>query len=157
MLFFTYSFAGQDPAAIGYLKKVAATFSQLYEHRQTADYDLTAQETDPTESREMDQISVPLCAPFDVLFRCTPLIPQQAMISVAVSEASIQQRGIAVPATQLSGTKSPQSLHHAAHFRQKLFTPVRAFPQNPFHLTIEPLAILIGQILGRHHNDRRAA
>jgi len=38
-----FPFTGQDPAVVGHLKKVATTFSQLYEQRQTADYDLATQ------------------------------------------------------------------------------------------------------------------
>src|SRR5882672_3162989 len=34
-----FPFTGQDPAIVGHLKTVAATFCELYEHRQTADYD----------------------------------------------------------------------------------------------------------------------
>ena len=35
-----FPFTGHDPVAVGHLKKIATTFSQLYEQRQTADYDL---------------------------------------------------------------------------------------------------------------------
>lgn len=38
-----FPFSGQDPAVVGHLKKVATTFSQLHEQRQTADYDLATQ------------------------------------------------------------------------------------------------------------------
>jgi hypothetical protein len=39
-----YPFAGaQDPAVVGHLKKIATAFSELYEQRQTADYDLVRQ------------------------------------------------------------------------------------------------------------------
>jgi len=37
------AFTGQDPAIVAHLKNVAATFCQLYEHRQTADYDNATQ------------------------------------------------------------------------------------------------------------------
>jgi uncharacterized protein (UPF0332 family) len=38
-----FPFTGHDPAVVGNLKKIATTFSQLYEQRQTADYDLATQ------------------------------------------------------------------------------------------------------------------
>jgi uncharacterized protein (UPF0332 family) len=38
-----FPFTGQDPAVVGHLKKIATTFSELYEQRQTADYDLAGQ------------------------------------------------------------------------------------------------------------------
>jgi len=38
-----FPFAGQNPAFVAHLKKIAKTFSQLYEHRQTADYDNATQ------------------------------------------------------------------------------------------------------------------
>ena len=33
----------RDPAAVAHLRRIAATFSQLYEYRQTADYDTATQ------------------------------------------------------------------------------------------------------------------
>ena len=38
-----FPFTGQDPEVVGHLKKIATTFSQLYEQRQTADYDIATQ------------------------------------------------------------------------------------------------------------------
>src|SRR6266700_7144269 len=38
-----FPFAGEDPAVVAHLKKLATAFSELYEQRQTADYDLTRQ------------------------------------------------------------------------------------------------------------------
>jgi len=38
-----FPFTGQDPVLVGHLKRIATTFSQLYEHRQTADYDTATQ------------------------------------------------------------------------------------------------------------------
>src|SRR5947199_10672670 len=36
-------FAGEDPAVVAHLKKLATAFSELYEQRPTADYDLARQ------------------------------------------------------------------------------------------------------------------
>jgi uncharacterized protein (UPF0332 family) len=38
-----FPFAGQDPAAVAHLRKIATTFSRLYQQRQTADYDTATQ------------------------------------------------------------------------------------------------------------------
>jgi len=38
-----FPFAGEDPAVVAHLKKLATAFSELYEQRQTADYDLARQ------------------------------------------------------------------------------------------------------------------
>ena len=46
-----FPFAGHDAAVVAHLKKIAATFSQLYEQRQTADYDLATQWREQRSSR----------------------------------------------------------------------------------------------------------
>lgn len=38
-----FPFTSQHPGVVVHLKRIATTFSQLYEHRQTADYDTGAQ------------------------------------------------------------------------------------------------------------------
>jgi len=38
-----FPFMGQDPASVTHLKTIATTFNELYEHRQTADYDNSTQ------------------------------------------------------------------------------------------------------------------
>jgi uncharacterized protein (UPF0332 family) len=38
-----FPFIGQDPASVAHLKTIATTFNELYEHRQTADYDTSTQ------------------------------------------------------------------------------------------------------------------
>lgn len=38
-----FPFTGQDPVLAAHLKRIATTFSQLYDHRQTADYDTATQ------------------------------------------------------------------------------------------------------------------
>jgi hypothetical protein len=38
-----FPFTGLDPAIVAHLKTIATTFTQLYEHRQTADYDIAKQ------------------------------------------------------------------------------------------------------------------
>ena len=38
-----FPFIGQDPASVAHLKTIATTFNELYEHRQTADYDNSTQ------------------------------------------------------------------------------------------------------------------
>ena len=39
----SFPFTGQDPAIVAHLKGIAITFSELYERRQTADYDTAKQ------------------------------------------------------------------------------------------------------------------